>query len=69
MITILQHLIFGLQLVPAGLEPLQLCHVGVNTASGIASHDLHLKKGDDGIEDILKYWNNTTRRDISQAQL
>lgn len=43
MITRLKHLIFRLQLVPAGLKPLQVRPVGVGTSSSITSHHLHLR--------------------------
>jgi len=38
----LQRLVFGLQLVPAGLEALQVSSVGVDTAGGVTAHHLHL---------------------------
>lgn len=41
-IAAFQRLMFGLELVPAGLEALQIRHVGTDTAGGVTVHQLHL---------------------------
>lgn len=41
-IAALQRLVFGLQLIPAGLEALQIRHVGANMAGGVTPHQFHL---------------------------
>lgn len=43
-VATLQHLVFGLQLIPAGLEALQISPVGADTAGSFAAHQFHLRQ-------------------------
>lgn len=41
-IAAFQRLVFGLELIPAGLETLQIRQVGADEAGGVTPHQFHL---------------------------